>query len=142
MAAKIGKSKDGHLMHYSVGAIIERGGKYLMIDRAVLPYGFACIAGHIETGEDPMTALAREVEEESGMKVQGCEKILETEVDWNLCSRGIRVHYWHLFECVAEGDPVLFSAEEKSIGWYSPEELGKMKLEPIWEYWLKKRGII
>ena len=49
---KEGKTKDGTPMHFSVGALIERDGQYLLIDRAVPPFGFAGVAGHIDDGED------------------------------------------------------------------------------------------
>ena len=54
---KQGKSKDGKLMHYSVGALIKKDGKYLLIDRVKPPLGFAGIAGHIDEGEDEIKAL-------------------------------------------------------------------------------------
>lgn len=53
---------DGKVHHYSVGALIELNGKYLLIDRAIPPLGFAGVAGHIDEGEAPEHALAREVE--------------------------------------------------------------------------------
>lgn len=129
-------------MHFTSSAIIRRDGKILMIDRKIFPFGFACLAGHIEEGESPEEALVREVEEESGLKVKSFKKVLEEEVDGNVCSRGVSVHYWHVFECECEGEPILFPLEEKSIGWYSPEEIKLLTLEPIWKYWLEKMGII
>lgn len=129
-------------MHYTSSAVIKRDGKFLMIDRKIFPMGFACIAGHIEDSETPEEALIREVREESGLEIIESKKIFEEEVDGNVCSRGISVHYWHVYECVCGGEPVLFSLEEKSIGWYTPEEIKTMDLEPIWDYWLKKMKII
>jgi ADP-ribose pyrophosphatase YjhB (NUDIX family) len=67
---KLGKSKNGKQMHYSVGAVIKRDGKYLLIDRKKPPLGFAGVAGHIDEGEDEIQALFREVEEESGLKIK------------------------------------------------------------------------
>ena len=43
--------KDENKIHFSVGALIEKDNKYLLIDRATPPLGFAGIAGHIEEGE-------------------------------------------------------------------------------------------
>ncbi len=129
-------------MHFTSAAVIRRDGKILMIDRKIFPLGFACIAGHIEEGETPEEALTREVGEESGLKIIKSKKIFEEEVDENVCSRGVTVHYWHVYECICEGEPVLFPLEEKSIGWFSPEEIQVMTLEPVWDYWLKKMKII
>ncbi len=53
------QNSKGAQMHFSVGAVIEVGGKYLLIDRDMEPFGFAGIAGHIDEGETPEEALFR-----------------------------------------------------------------------------------
>lgn len=138
------RSKDGKLMHFSVGALIERNGKYLLIDRAVPPLGFAGVAGHVDEGETPPQAVAREVKEEAGLTVHNPQLIFEEELDWNWCSKGVTSHYWYLFRCPIGGkDEIMRSkGETKSAGWYSQEEIKTLKLEPVWEHWLKKLGII
>ncbi len=143
---KLGKSKHGKPMHYSVGALIEKDGKYLLIDRNVPPLGFAGPAGHVDEGETAEQALAREVEEESGLKIEKCKLIAEEELDWNWCVKGIGVHYWYLFSCEASGELKRGHRETKSAGWYSIEEIKKLKsekrLEPVWQYWFEKLGLI
>ncbi|MBI5358165.1 NUDIX domain-containing protein [Candidatus Amesbacteria bacterium] len=99
---------EGKLMHYSVGALIKRSDKYLLIDRAIPPFGFAGIAGHIDENETPLQALAREVKE---------------------------------FECDFVGEPKI-NDESKSMGWYTQEQIKKLTLEPVWDYWFKKLGVI
>lgn len=139
---KIGKSSNDELMHYSVGAIIERNGEYLLIDRVKPPYGFASVAGHIDEGEDDVTALLREVQEESGLRVVKHQLLYEEEVERNTCSKGVGTHYWYVFECQVEGEVSQNIRETKSIGWYSPDEIKKLKLEDVWRYWFEKRRII
>jgi len=139
---KQGKGRDGKLMHYSVGALIKKDGKYLLIDRVQPPFGFAGIAGHIDEGENPEQALKREVEEESGLKIEKYKLLFEEELDWNWCSKGVGIHYWYLYECDVSGKIKENYTETKSIGWYSAEEIKKLKLEPVWEYWFKKIKII
>ncbi|MFH1694713.1 MAG: NUDIX hydrolase [Patescibacteria group bacterium] len=136
------KTKSGESLHCSVGALIEKDGKYLLINRAVPPLGFAGIAGHIDEGEGVLQALKREVKEESNLEVSNCEQLFEEELDWNWCSKGVGSHYWHLFKCNVSGELVRSKRETKSIGWYSKEEIKKLKLEPAWEYWFKKLNII
>ena len=68
--AKTTLTPDGQKMHYSVGAVIERNGLYLLIDRAKPPFGFAGIAGHVDEGESAEQAIIREVREESGLVVK------------------------------------------------------------------------
>ncbi len=137
-----GISKNHKEMHYSVGALIEKNGKYLLIDRKIPPLGFAGIAGHIDKGEGKAEALKREVKEESGLMVNNHKLLFEEELDWNWCNKGINVHYWYLFECDVTGEIKQNSIEAKSIGWYAVNEIKKLKLEPVWEYWFKKLRII
>jgi len=139
---KIGTSIDGKPMHYSVGAIIKKGNKYLLIDRATPPYGFAALAGHVDVGENPEKSMLREVTEESGLRVLTYNLLCEEELDWNWCSKGIGVHYWYLYECNVEGKIKKNTTETKSIGWFSKEKLKELNLEPAWNYWFKKLGII
>ena len=138
---KLGKSSNGKDMHYSVGAIIKKGDKYLLIDRAIPPYGLACPAGHVDEGEEKEEALIREIKEETGLKIESLKLVAEEELDWNWCSKGITVHYWYVFDCRVNG-VIRKNGESKSINWYSKEEIMELKLEPSWEYWLKKLKVI
>jgi len=139
---KKGKTKDGKLMHFSVGALIEQEGKYLLIERAVPPLGFAGVAGHVDEGEDERQAVVREVKEEVGLDVRDPKLLFEEERDGNWCSKGATSHYWYLFHCSVSGELARSMRETKSAGWYAREEIKTLTLEPAWEYWLKKLEII
>jgi 8-oxo-dGTP pyrophosphatase MutT (NUDIX family) len=139
---KFGVAKNRMPMHYSVGAVIRKGGKYLMIERRFFPYGFAGVAGHVDYGETPDHAVVREVGEESGLKVTKHRLIFEKEVVGNRCIMGVNVHYWYIFDCRVSGKIKGSFWETKSIAWFSADEIKKLKLESIWKYWLKKLKII
>lgn len=139
---KQGEGKNSQLMHYSVGALIRKDDKYLLIDRAKPPFGFAGLAGHIDEGEDEIQALKREIEEESGLKIRKYKILFEEELGWNWCNKGANVHYWYLFGCKVSGEMQQNYVETKSIGWYTPDEIKAIKLEPVWKYWFKKLKII
>lgn len=139
---KQGKSKNGQPMHFSVGALILKDEKYLLIDRSVPPFGFAGLAGHIDEDETSEQALKREVEEESGFRIENFKLIFEEELGWNWCNKGVDIHYWYLYEANVSGKIKQNLRETKSIGWYSVEEIKKLKLEPVWEYWFKRLNII
>ena len=141
-APKLAKSSDGRDMHYSVGAVIKKEDKFLLIDRKVEPLGFACVAGHIDEEDNKISALKKEVEEESGLQIESCQQLFEEEVSWNTCSKGIGVHYWYVFQCEVSGALKRSERETKSIGWYSIEEMKTLALEPVWEYWFKKMGLL
>lgn len=140
--SKMTEGTNGKPLHFSVGALIKKSDKYLLIDRAVPPLGFAGLAGHIDEGEAPEEALQREVHEESRLNIIKHKLLLEEELDWNWCSEGIGRHYWYLYECEVEGDVEKSDSETKSIGWYSIDEIRCLTLEPAWEYWFKKLKIL
>lgn len=135
-------NSKGVLMHFSVGAIIKSGEKYLLIDRERVPLGFAGIASHIDEGETSEEALLREVFEESGLKVISCSLLFEEEVEWNWCKAGVKSHYWYVYQCEVEGEPQNNPEASKSIGWYTPDEIKKLNLEPVWKYWFEKLGML
>ena len=134
--------RGGKIAHCSVGAVIKKDGKYFLIDRAIPPLGFAGIAGHVDAAESVQEALVREVEEESGFKVTLHKLLFEEFLAWNWCSKGVEGHRWYLFECGVEGEVKQNYRETKSVGWYSKEQIQKLTLEPVWEYWFKKLAIL
>lgn len=135
-------------VHLSVGAIITNGdGMILMIDRNKTPFGWACPAGHVDDGELPIDAVAREVEEETGLTVteitdMRCTIQDSLEMPQDLCSRGIGTHLWSIYSVKTEGTLVMKEDEVKAIMWVTPEYLPTTNLEPAWRYWLEKFGII
>lgn len=128
--------------HLSVGAVIRNyDGQILLIDRLKTPFGFACPAGHVDEGETPEIALLREVNEETGLIVVSYKKYDTSKlIDYpqEPCSRGVKHHIWNLYEVEAEGELIFKEDEVKSIAWYSQDEIMVLKLESVWDYWLKK----
>lgn len=133
----------GRIKHFSVGAVIRRGDKFLLINRALPPFGFAGIDGHINQNEDdPVKALIRKVEEVCGLKVKNHKLFFQEELDWNWCPREAIVHEWYLFVCEVSGELKPNEKEVKSIGWYTVAEIKKLKLGEVWEYWFTKLKMI
>ncbi len=140
---KTGTTSDGRLMHYSVGAIIENDrGEYFLVDRRFEPYGYACMAGHIDEGEVPLTALLREGREELGTELRDVAFLREEEVPWNTCYRA-PAHYWYLYRATVDPSAVKVNPHEaKRSGWFSREQLRTLVLEPVWKHWLTLEGIL
>ncbi|MFC1697941.1 NUDIX hydrolase, partial [Nanoarchaeota archaeon] len=127
--------------HYSVGALIKNDkDEFLMIDRAKPPLGFAGVAGHIDPGETPEEALVREVKEESGLDVVSYNLIREKNIDWNWCRKGIKGHYWYLFDVKVKGEINRSLTETKDISWIS--NIGDKTLETVWKHWFTDLGYI
>jgi len=66
-----------------VAAVLERDGKYLITQRrttAVLPLLWEFPGGRVEPGESPQQAAAREVLEETGLRVQVGRLLASVEI--------------------------------------------------------------
>ncbi|MEK6844468.1 MAG: NUDIX domain-containing protein [Nanoarchaeota archaeon] len=134
---------NGRIVHYGVGAIIKKDGKYLLIDRAEKPYGFACITGHVRKGERPEEALAREVKEEVNLEVLSYELMFERMIQNRECQSGKVLHHTYIFDAsVKNNGKIKPNDEVKSVDWYSPEEIKYLKLEPLWRFFFKKMKVI
>ena len=157
--SKVGVSSDGRPMHYSVGAIIGNElGRIFMLDRKYEPYGFACMAGHVDVSETSYEALVREAREEIGAELKHILRLGDEEVSWNHCRNDgvhrVDVHYWYLFSAFVKSEDIHVDPHEaKRWEWFTREEIcaqcyirdGKthvLTLEPVWEHWFKKVGII
>src|SRR3989338_1709728 len=139
----LGIASNGKQMHYSVGALIVKDGKYLLLDRRRKPYGFAGVAGHIEIGETPVEAIERKVKEESNLDSVTCQILFDEEVVWNECSYGDFAHYLYLFKINVDGTDFKLNEDEgKEMGWFTKEYIKRLNLEPVWRYWFEKLGII
>ena len=97
------KSTKGETIHFTVGALIKKKNKYLLIERAMAPYGHACVAGHINKGESKEEALLREVKEETKLKVKEFELVAEEILETNWCNKGATIHHWYIFLCDVSG---------------------------------------
>ena len=141
MEPKLRYSLEGESIHFSVGAFIKNDkGEYLLIDRLKKPFGFACPAGHIDEGEKALTAIKREVEEETGLTPIKIERIKlggNSAPPQEMCSRGVSIHHWYLYEIQAQGELIFKADEVKSIGWYSVEQIKELPLESVWKHWFK-----
>jgi 8-oxo-dGTP pyrophosphatase MutT (NUDIX family) len=135
-------STEGGEKHISAGVIIRDRGRYLLIDRAKFPPGYACPAGHVDKGEKPEEAAARELKEETGLDTNMLKLVLREYVPWNMCNRGIKGHEWYVYECEWEGELIINRKEAKGWGWYSPDEMKSLTLEKVWDYFFRKLGIL
>lgn len=108
--------------HTSVGIVVERDGRILLIERARGAIGFALPAGHVDGDTNYEAAAVRELHEETGLRGLHLE-LLATARKENLCRReGGTWHQWKVYRAVAEGNIVPSRDEAKRVGWYSLEE--------------------
>jgi ADP-ribose pyrophosphatase YjhB (NUDIX family) len=130
------------MKHKSVGAIIKIKGKYLLLDRAVFPFGWAGPAGHVRRGETPEDALKREILAEANLEIKEFKLIAHEFIEWNECRKGVKGHDWYLYEVNAWQGEFVCNKEAKSMRCCDENEIMELELEPVWNYWFSKLGII
>jgi ADP-ribose pyrophosphatase YjhB (NUDIX family) len=136
------KTKDGRIRHYSVGALIKRGNKYLLFERKRRPFGYTVIAGHLEKDEDPTHAIKREIKEESGLAATGLKLVFEGDIKGDLCSKGAPIHYWRLYSCQVEGRVKTSSEAMKKPRWFTREKIKNLPLTYATKYLFRKLSIV
>ncbi len=109
--------KDG-IQKLVVGAVIHKNSKFLLLER--VPFdsmgGFVGIpSGTVEDGEDLLTALAREVQEETGLIVTSILKYLGS-FNWT-SSSGKKTRHFNFLVEVEHGEIKLNPTEHQAYYW-------------------------
>ena len=109
--------KDG-VQKLVVGAVICINNKFLLIERVLSDFmgGFVEIpSGTVEAGEDLLTALTREVQEETGLLVTSVLKYLGS-FDYR-SSSGKKTRHFNFFVEVEDGEIKLNPTEHQAHYW-------------------------
>lgn len=116
--------EDKEYWHESSGVFIQDlSGKILLFERTAYPFSMTIPAGHVDTGETPIIAALREVQEEVGIKNLQLETIVEEDIWGDECRRGADVHRWHAYlATVSERPRVKLNDEGVSSRWLTIEE--------------------
>ena len=148
----------------SVGMIVKKDNKVLLIERKRFPFGFAPPAGHVDDGENYEDAAKRELNEEVGIDSDDIKLLIEGRKE-NKCRRpGGDWHYWKIYEAHYKNAKITIQKEEaKNAGWYTVDEIKKLAeknekylakeildekwklspgIEPVWYGWFKELNII
>ncbi len=133
--------ENGRVMHISIGAVIARKDRYLLLDRRRYPFCYAIIAGHLHRNETPEMGIVREVKEEANLAVKRLKLIFHGIIEGDKCRRGADVHEWFLFECECDGEP-RENSEAKKIEWVAKAKLGEINLCSTTQYLFKQIGIL
>lgn len=145
--------------HTSVGVMVWREGKLLMIERKNFPFGFAPPAGHVDEHGSYEDAARKELQEEVGLLVRRLKLLIEGRKD-NHCKREDGTwHFWKVYVATAEGELKRSEDETKQAGWFTKDDLQRLAdrtrqyldgqipdeewqaepgLEPIWFDWLRE----
>ncbi len=111
--------------HKSVGILVWKDRKLLLIERKRFPFGFAPPAGHLD-GDSFEEAAKRELREEVGLDVTKLKMRYEEKAE-NTCRRkGGDWHNWKIYEAKVKGEVKGSPTETKQVGWYSLEEIKRL----------------
>ena len=109
--------------HTSVGMLVWKDEKLLLIERAKFPFGFAIPAGHVDDDSSYEDAAKRELREETGLDTETLELVAEERKE-NHCRREDGTwHYWKMYKIIPAGDLDRSLDETKQIGWYTKDRV-------------------
>lgn len=149
--------------HKSVGILLRKNNKILLIERGKFPWGYALPAGHVDNDRNFEKAAVRELKEEVGLSVKDIKLVLEGKKR-NPCRRkGGNWHYWKIYEAKTHGRITRSKEETKQVRWLTKKQILKLVnktnqylqgnisesewqkspgLEPIWKEWLTELHIL
>lgn len=143
----------------SVGIIVRRDDKLLLIERKRGAIGFAPPSGHVDGDSSFKDAARRELKEEVGLGAENLRLLIDGRKE-NQCHREDGSwHYWKIYEAQAVGEIIRSLEETKQAGWFGKKDITKLGkktedylaqktseeewmrspgLEPVWYEWLKE----
>ncbi len=132
VATKAFINKDGKIL------VVRESNKYTDGSNAG---SYDIVGGRLEPGQHFRDSLLREIEEETGLKVKVGKPFFVNE--WRPT---VRNEPWHIvgvfFECLAESDQVILSADHDHYKWVDPiqyKESGLIEnLHPAFEAYLSR----
>lgn len=122
----------GEWPRVAVGAVVIRGNDEILLVKRKYPPSpnlWSIPGGHIEAGEPILTALFRELEEETSLKGREAELLAITEYLRLKRDYSVKYHYVILDYLVrnAEGEPVV-NEESLGIGFFKFSDALKLEL--------------
>lgn len=112
--------------HTSVGMMVWKDDKLLLIERGKQPFGFAIPAGHVDGDKTFGEAALRELKEEVGLEGAKLELLAEERKE-NPCRReGGTWHHWKIYKVQVTGSLQRSLEETKKAGWYTLAEIGQL----------------
>ncbi len=135
---------NGEPKHFSVGALIRDGARFLIIKRRVWPYMHGLVAGHVDVGETREQAFIREVREELGVTPFNIQILAhEPHLIGDKCRKGADVHAWTLFGCEVDNMAIVNNSDEaERVLWVSSQEADSLNFSFASGHMLRKIGLI
>lgn len=110
----------------SVGMLVWKDDKLLLIERARFPFGFAVPAGHVDGDKTFEESAIRELKEEVGLDTKEIKLVTEGRKE-NRCRReGGIWHYWKIYQIETDSEINRSEDETKQANWYTKDEIRKL----------------
>ena len=122
-----GPATPASVMHVMAGLLLDSRGCVLLAQRLPGKHlaGFwEFPGGKLEPGETPRAALARELHEELGIRLQHAQPLIR--VPWRYDDRDLLLDAW----CVDRWDGVPQSLEGQALQWQVPSSIDATLLTP------------
>ncbi|WP_433271499.1 NUDIX hydrolase [Actinosynnema sp. CS-041913] len=115
---------DGEYWHETAGVFLrDPEGRFLFFQRTAYPFALTVPAGHVERGEEPAAAAARELFEETGVPPPVMRPLERLPIPGDGCRRGADAHVWHPFLAEFDGRaPLRLNSEGESARWLGARE--------------------
>jgi 8-oxo-dGTP diphosphatase len=117
----------GPRIHVVAGILRDRAGRVLIAERPPGKHGaghWEFPGGKVAAGESPRAALARELDEELGVRVDEAEPF--TCLDHDYPDRHVHLEFWQVYRFSGEPEP----REQQRLRWVPVAELGEAGLLP------------
>lgn len=139
----INKSTEEY-WHESVGVFLfNASNQVLFFKRVIFPFALTIPAGHLDSGEDPKTAVVRELKEETKISIEVKNVFLFSEEDviGDKCRRGADNHKWHLYVSkIKHNQNIAINDEGNEPIWLTLNEALEQKLTYPVKLFIEKYG--
>lgn len=149
--------------HTSVGMLVWKDGRLLLIEREKNPFGMAPPSGHVDGDPSFAVAARRELKEEVGLIAKNLILVAKGDI-MNPCHRRDgNWHHWEIYNVEVEGVIHTDPYEVKRATWFTQQEIRQLArrteayiakavpeeewlvrpgLEQVWYEWFKRLNII
>lgn len=120
--------------HITVAMLFLRQDSILLIKKRKGHYKdkWSIVAGHVDCGESPKSAVKREVIEETGLDIKSFSLIKYFNcVDGDICKEGATLHSWYVYIChekFHDADIIISTDEIIERQWVSFKDMNKYEM--------------